>query len=97
MWLLIVIVFIGIIGMILEGVIGVLAAGAGLSMDLLLKFFKGSITDKLILTIIIVAIALYIIDIFIWDSEILIVLTKLCAVAVVVLVVAKIIKLIFTK
>lgn len=73
MWLLVVIVIVGIIGMVLEGVIGILVTGAELSMDLLLKFFKGSITDKLILTIIIIAIAFYIINIFIWDSAIFII------------------------
>lgn len=97
MWLLVVIVIVAIIGMVLEGVIGILVTGAGLSLDLLLKFFKGSITDKLILTIIVIDIAFYIINAFIWDSEIFIILTKVCAVVVVALVVIKVIKLIFAK
>ena len=52
---------------------------------------------KIIFTIIVIAIALYVIYEFIWDNLILVTLIKLCAVAVVVLVAIKIIKLIFSK
>lgn len=97
MWLLVLIVLIAVVGMVLEWIIKTLKTGAELSMDLLLEFFEGSIIDKLIFTIIIIAIALFIVNTFIWGNPILITLGKICAVAVVVLLVVKIIKLIFTR
>lgn len=97
MWILVVLIVLGIIGMVLEGIADMLQTGADISVELVQKIFKGSLTTKIILTIIVIAIALYVIYEFIWDNLILVTLIKLCAVAVVVLVAIKIIKLIFSK